>query len=169
MNWPHSLIDAAIIIIGLYFVYRGYKKGLVSQIIWFGSIVIGFIAGSYFCYNLADLLNFKLFGERGTIAISFAIIVLVTIIVLHIIGRWITKALNLSVIGLVNSILGAILNGVIYLVIIAIISTTGFYLTKKLEDYSKKTVVLEQILKWDKFVMDDRIMGKIEKAIDKID
>ncbi len=169
MNWPHNIIDLIIIIVGVIVIYKGYKKGLVRQIIWLGSIVIGFLVGSYFSYGLANLLGFRILNERLTIAVSFVILIVGTIFVMHFVAEWITKILNWSPVGVINAILGAILNGVIYLAIIAVVTTVGIQLIPKFDTYLKKTTVLKHIISLDKVIMDKRIIDRLEKTIEKID
>jgi membrane protein required for colicin V production len=169
MNWPHNIIDLIIIIVGVIVIYKGYKKGLVRQIIWLGSIVIGFLVGSYFSYGLANLLGFRMLNERLTIAVSFVILIVGTIFVMHFVAKWITKILNWSPVGVINAILGAILNGVIYLAIIAVVTTVGIQLIPKFDTYLEKTTVLKHIISLDKVIMDKRIIDRLEKTIEKID
>jgi hypothetical protein len=89
--------------------------------------------------------------------------------ILHFIGKWLTKILNLSVVGLANSLLGALLNGLIFLIIVMVVLNLGLFMTSKIDKYLQKTTVVSQVVKIDKWLMDKRIREKIEKVIDKLE
>jgi membrane protein required for colicin V production len=162
VNWPYYIIDAVFIIVGLFVIFRGYKKGAINQIIWLGSFISAFLVGSYFSYDLVGILGFEIISSGLTIAIAFIIIVLVTIFLMHLIGKWITKILNLSIIGLINSILGALLGSAIYLIIVAIVISLVMVVNPKINSHLEKTITFNQIMKFDRLIMDVRIIKMAE-------
>jgi membrane protein required for colicin V production len=169
MDWHLYFWDLALLVVGIIFIYKGFRKGLVNQIIWLISFAAGFFAASYFSFDLAQMLGFRLFNEGITTAVCFVVIFLSAIIILHLIGKWLTKILNLSVVGLANSLLGALLNGLIFFIIVMVVLNLGLFMTSKIDKYLQKTTVVSQVVKVDKWLMDKRIKERIEKVIDKLD
>lgn len=163
------MIDAAVVIIGILAIYRGYRNGLVNQVIWFVSFLVGYLVASRFAGAVAPLFDSFIPSESVAVGVSFVILVLATIIILRLIGKGITKALNLSVVGMVNSVAGAVLNGLVFLAVVLISLNVAVLIIPKAEDWIRDTVVLEKLTELNQVIGDDRITRGLEKAVSRLD
>jgi membrane protein required for colicin V production len=168
MSWEKYLIDiAAIALLALIF-YKGFKKGLINKAVWLGSFVVAYLLASMFSYDLAKLLNFKIHNENITIAVSFAVISGVTILGMYFIGKWLTKLINLSVVGMVNRILGGVLNALIYVILFIVALNLALILVPGVNKYLEQTLVVGQVAKATEKLADHRMIDKLRENIDKL-
>jgi len=168
MEWDLYFIDALLLSLLVFVFYKGYKKGVINQVVWLLSFVLAYFAGAYFCYRLAGLLDFPIYNKNVSVAVSFAVIFLLVIIGMYYLGKYLTKIVNLSVVGLVNSILGGLFNSLIYLAIVLSISNLALFALPKADDYLEKTVSLNQIVKFEKWFMDQDYIDEIKDGIEDL-
>ena len=88
-------------------IITGISKGFVAQIISLASLVIGVWAAFRFYTPLADVLG-KYITTEPTIlnVISFTLTVIVAVVLLNLLGRIITKVLEMAALGWANRLLG---------------------------------------------------------------
>ncbi len=165
MDWDLFFIDAILLSMLVIFFYKGYRKGIINQVIWFCSIILAYFVAAHFCYELADYAQFPVYDKNVSVAVSFVIIFLSVVTAMYYIGRYLTKLVNLTVVGVVNSMLGGLLNGLVYIIIIVSLSNVSLFLLPKDDKYFDKTVSLSELVKFEKWLMDQNYIDKIEKKI----
>lgn len=168
MDWSFYFIDAFLLSLLIYVFYRGYKRGVINQVIWLLSFVPAYFAGAYFCYSLAELFDFPIYGKNVSMAAAFAVIFLLVIIVMYLLGKYLTKIINLTVAGVVNSVLGGLFNALIYLVVVLSLSSFAIITLPGVDDYLNKATGLNQMVKFEKWLMDSKYIDKISDKVDDL-
>lgn len=122
------MLDIIILILLIYAAVRGYMSGFVVQSLTLVALVGGIWAGIKFNPVFSGwLIKAFSLGEHIAPYVSFAVIFLAVIIVIHFIGVFITKAFSKTVLGGLNRI-GGVLFGVAKMVFI--ISVVIFLIEK---------------------------------------
>lgn len=105
MNW----LDIALAIPLLWFMYKGFRNGLVIELASLAALVLGIFAALYFSFYAKNYLidNFEI-AERYLNIISFAITFLIVAIVVVLAGKIIDKLINIIALGILNRLAGAI-------------------------------------------------------------
>ncbi|MFI3268658.1 MAG: CvpA family protein [Rikenellaceae bacterium] len=100
-----SVFDIIFIIIFAIAIWLGFKKGLIVELCG----IIGVILGIYISYNFSDYIFAKLnITDEITQLISYVLIVVAVLVLVYILAKAVSKLLNLTGLGLVNKVLGAI-------------------------------------------------------------
>lgn len=90
-------------------IITGISKGLVEQLVSLVSLLMGVWAAFHFSSALAEWLNGYLHVEPRIINIcAFALTVLLTVLILNLIGKLITKTLSMASLGWANRLLGLV-------------------------------------------------------------
>jgi len=112
-----NLLDFLILIPVVWGCIRGFSKGLIIELATLIGMIVGILAAWYFSADLtAWLKDYFSFGPTVTRMISYALIFLAVMLVFWIIGKIITKVVDLVMLGWLNKLLGAVfglLKGVI--------------------------------------------------------
>jgi membrane protein required for colicin V production len=165
MEWKYVWIDVAVFgVVGLSF-YTGYKRGLINQVVWLGSFVVGYLAASRFCHPIAEGSGIKLYADEVTVAVAFVVVFLVIITVMHILARTISRALKPTVVGLANSILGALFTSLIYVVLMLVVLNLALILFPDIEDTLEKTWVASHGADLIDFLMERTPLDEIPDRI----
>lgn len=168
MTWDLWAFDTLILImVGLFF-YRGYKSGLVNQIVWLLSIVPAYLIGIRFCFTLYSLFGWELYDKNITVGIWFIIAFALVMIGMHYAGRAVTNLLNLSVVGVANSILGGCLNLAITVVVIVAVVNLGSILAPGPIREMEETVSVGVALRLEEWFMDSHLLGMLESGVDHL-
>jgi membrane protein required for colicin V production len=95
----------------LFGAYRGYQKGFVLEFIAIISFVLAIIGGFKLMHWGMDLLD-KYFDIGGHLLpyISFIVIFVAIILLVNLIGRFIKKIIDLTLLGAVDNLAGALLS-----------------------------------------------------------
>jgi len=103
-------------------VFKGLRKGLIVELASLASLFIGVYAGIYFSDYVAGLLikNFGL-NEVYTKAIAFSMIFIAVIVIIRLIAKAIEKLIDLTALGFVNKLLGALFSALKIALIISVI------------------------------------------------
>lgn len=168
MDWDLYFIDALLLSLLVVVFYKGFKKGVINQLIWLLSFVIAYFTAAYFCYNLADALDFPIYNKNVSVTIFFIVIFSLVIIGMYYLGKYLTKIINLTIVGVVNSILGGLFNSMIYLLIVLSISNVALFAIPKVDDYLDKTVSLNKMVKFEKWLMDSKYIDEIKGKVDDL-
>jgi len=128
MNWDLYLIDSGMLAILVILFYRGYKRGVINQAVWLGSFIVAYLAGVWLCFDLADLAGFPVYNKNISVALAFIILFSSVVTGMYYLGNYLTKIVNLTVIGLINSILGGLLNSLVYIIIVISLSNVILFL-----------------------------------------
>lgn len=105
------IIDWIILILLLLGVFRGWRTGLVKQIISIGGLVAGLLIAKL-CYAMVGDTLAPHLGNQTTLAqiLAFILIWIAVPAILGLLGELVTTVLDkLFVLGTVNSVLGALL------------------------------------------------------------
>ena len=156
MVWSSYLLDIVALAGLVFFFYRGYKRGLIGQAIWLGSFIV------------ANLAGFSIYSDKVTVALAFIVIFLLVIVGMNQVGKWLTKVINLSVIGRVNAILGGVLNSLIYVVVVLVFLNLTMILAPKVDRFLERTITIDEVAKAGKWVMDQRIIDRLKTEVEKI-
>jgi membrane protein required for colicin V production len=103
MNW----IDAAIVIVWLFFIVTSFQNGLVREVIGLGSVLAGLILAGLFYQDFADALLDSVDNETTKQMISFTIIFVATSILGQLIAMLVHPAIALMQLGIADQLAGA--------------------------------------------------------------
>jgi len=118
-----NLIDSICLIILIYGSYKGFKNGIVSELLSFFGILLGiYLSKTY--YLSVDKYLVTVFDSTNQLVslISVILIFTLTIILSKILSKLITKALNIMALGLLNKLIGSVFGLLKYLLILCIIT-----------------------------------------------
>ncbi len=117
-----NFLDFVIIIPLAWFLFKGFRKGLVIEIASLVALILGIYAAVYFSDFLGNFLvrNFGLAKEYVSV-VSFTLIFIGVIILIHFLGKAIEKVVNLMALGFMNKIAGAVFSMLKMLLIISIV------------------------------------------------
>lgn len=118
-----NLIDSICLIILIYGSYKGFKNGIVSEVLSFFGILLGiYLSKTY--YPAVDKYLATVFDSTNQLVtlISVILIFTLTIIVSKILSKVITKTLNILALGLLNKLIGSVFGLLKYLLILCIIT-----------------------------------------------
>lgn len=168
MAWDLYILDCLLLSMLVVISYKGYKRGVVNQVIWLSSFVLAYFVAAYFCYSIADLADFPAYNKNISVALAFIVVFSAVVTGMYYLGNYLTKILNLTIVGLINSMLGGLLNGLIYTIIVVSLSNVGLYLIPKADNYLDKTVSLRELVKFEKWLMDQNYIDKIKDEIEDL-
>lgn len=113
-----QLIDILLAIPLLFFIYNGWKKGLVREV----ATLVGLIAGIWACVHLsqqvAEWLNLD---SENSILIAFIITFIAVLVLTYLLGRCVEGLLKAAKLSLLNRLAGALLGAVKALCILAVL------------------------------------------------
>ena len=118
-----NLIDTICLIILIYGSYKGFKNGIVGEVLSFLGILLGiYLSKTY--YLVIDEYLVTVFDSTNQLVsiISVILIFSVTIILSKILSKLITKALNVMALGLLNKLIGSVFGLLKYLLILCIMT-----------------------------------------------
>ena len=118
-----NLIDSICLIILIYGSYKGFKNGIVSEVLSFFGILLGIYLSKKY-YLVVDEYLVTVFDSTNQLVslISVILIFTLTIILSKILSKVITKALNIMALGLLNKLIGSVFGLLKYLLILCIIT-----------------------------------------------
>ncbi|WMJ72575.1 CvpA family protein [Cytophagaceae bacterium ABcell3] len=101
-------IDIILIVLLLLGAYQGYRKGFLREIISFFALVAAIVAAFKLLNHGINLLKEHLPDSILLVFFSFLLIFVVVLIGLHLIGKILKKILDLTLLGHVDSLAGAL-------------------------------------------------------------
>ena len=117
-----SYIDIILSIPLLWGVYKGFKKGLIIQVATLIALVIGIYAGIEFCGLLSSYIKDSVnISAKFIPIVSFALIFILIVIVVHLLAKLLEKFINLVALGFINKLTGAIFGFLKAALILAVI------------------------------------------------
>jgi len=107
-------IDILLVIVIIISLWKGWQQGLIITIFTMLAWILGIIAALKLCTTVSILLrdHFNL-HSRFTPVISFIVIFLIIAITIAIIGKLLTKVIEVAQMGFINRALGAIVRVII--------------------------------------------------------
>lgn len=103
MNW----LDAAIVIVWLFFIVTAFQNGLVREIIGLGTTIGGIILAGLFYEDFADALLDSIDNETTKQMIAFTIIFATTAILGQLLAMLVHPAIALMQLGVADQLAGA--------------------------------------------------------------
>jgi membrane protein required for colicin V production len=117
-----NYIDILIGIPLLYGIYKGFSRGLLIEIATLAGLVLGVYVAVKFSGITEDFLREQLKMQASYMAyVAFGVTVLGVVIGLHLLGRLLTKLVDVICLGLFNKILGALLGAVKYFILVCVL------------------------------------------------
>lgn len=146
-----NYIDTIILLFLLYGAFRGFSKGLVIEIATLAGMVLGvYMAIKYSSYTEGILRDFLNVSSRYISYIALAITFIVVAVVVYIIGKLLTKIIDIISLGLVNKLLGTVLGIAKYFVIVCVLLMIMDALNEKFqflsEEARQKSLLLNPFL-----------------------
>tara|TARA_B100000941_G_C28086911_1_gene341598 strand:+ start:64 stop:537 length:474 start_codon:yes stop_codon:yes gene_type:complete len=127
-----NLIDSICLIILIYGSYKGFKNGIIGEVLSFLGILLGvYLSKTY--YLVVDKYLVTVFDSTNQLIslISVILIFTLTIIFSKILSKVITKTLNIMALGLLNKLIGSLFGLLKYLLILCIIT----FIFSKVNDF----------------------------------
>lgn len=117
-----NYIDIIILLFLLFGAFRGFSKGLIIEVATLAGLVLGvFVAIKYSPYTEGLLRDFLNISSRYLSYIALAITFLLVVIGVYLIGKMLTRLVDIISLGLVNKLFGAILGMAKYFLIVCVL------------------------------------------------
>ena len=117
-----KIIDLVIAIPVLWGIYKGYTKGLISEVAQFAALVLGVLLGTKLSYLFSGfLINTLGLSEDIVPVVSFALVFLAVLFGVFLLSKALTNAAKSISLGWLNSVGGMVLGGLKFLLVIGII------------------------------------------------
>lgn len=135
-----NYIDIIILIFLLYGAFRGFSRGLIIEV----ATLLGLVLGVYFSiryspYTEGVLRDFLNISSRYISYIALAVTFVVVAVVVYILGKLLTKVIDIIALGLVNKLLGTILGIVKYFIVVCVLLLITDVLNEKFHFLSEET------------------------------
>lgn len=132
----------------LFGAYQGYKKGFVLEIIAIISFILAIIGGFKLMHWGMDFLD-QYFDISGNLLpfISFIVIFIAIIVLINLVGKIFKKIIDLTLLGAVDNLAGAILSALKWVLGISIILwlSASFGLDIS-EDWTEESLLFEPVI-----------------------
>lgn len=113
-----QLIDILLAIPLLFFIYKGWKKGLVREV----ATLVGLLAGIWACVHLSQQVAVWLnLDSENAILIAFIVTFVAVLVLTYLLGRCVEGLLKAAKLSLLNRLAGALLGAVKALCILAVL------------------------------------------------
>ncbi len=135
-----NYIDIILLLFLLYGAYKGFREGLIIEIATLVGLFLGVYAAIKYSYYTEDLL--KDFFDLSTKYISYialAITFIVVIVAVYILGKILTKFIDVLSFGLLNKLLGTVLGIAKYFIIVGVLLLIVDALNSKFQFLSVET------------------------------
>lgn len=102
-----AILDIILLVCFVPAIVAGLSKGFVKQLVDLASILIGAWAAFHFSKMVSEWLQTQLTMDPKLLyVLSFAIIVVVTVLILNLVGQLICKVVNIASLGWLNRLAG---------------------------------------------------------------
>ncbi|MEI3155916.1 MAG: CvpA family protein [Odoribacter sp.] len=119
---------------------RGFSKGLIIEVATLLGLVFGvYVAIKYSSYTEDILVDFLNISSRYISYIALAVTFVLVAIVVYIIGKLLTKLIDIISLGLINKLLGTILGVAKYFVVVCVLLMIIDALNIKFQFLSEET------------------------------
>ena len=103
-----NVFDIVILVVLLFGLVKGFMKGLFIEIASLVALIGGIWGAIHFSYFVGDFLEESVtWSEKKISLAAFAITFILIIVVVSMLGKFLTKLADLAALGLVNKVLGA--------------------------------------------------------------
>lgn len=102
-----GLLDIVLGLLLAYGLYKGLRNGLFLEVASIIALVAGIYGSIHFSYVAADYLSERVSWDASYIKLAaFTITFVVIVIVVHLLGKFLTKIADFAMLGLVNTLAG---------------------------------------------------------------
>lgn len=146
-----NYIDIILILPLLYGAFKGFSKGLIVEVATLLGLVLGvYTAIRYSGYTEEFLRDFLNITSRHLSYIALGITFLIVVMLVCLLGKMLTKLIDMVSLGLINKLLGTVLGAAKYFVILCVVLLIADALDDKFHFISKETK--ESSLLFDPFL-----------------
>lgn len=116
-----NYIDVIILLPLLYGAYNGFSQGLIVEVSTLFALMLGVFISWKYAVNVEGLLKgFVALPESYAYYIAFAVTFLVVVVVMYLLGKLLTKLVDMVSLGLFNKLLGIVLGVVKAAIIVCV-------------------------------------------------
>lgn len=135
-----NYIDVVILIFLVWGAIQGFSKGLIIEIATLVGVILGiYFAIEYSSYTENFLHDFFNISSKYLAYIALAVTFLVVMLIMFVIGKLLTKLINIICLGLINKLLGTVLGVLKYAVILGVLLLIVDVLNEKFQFISEET------------------------------
>ena len=157
-----QLIDILLALPLLFFIYKGWKKGLVREV----ATLVGLLAGIWACVHLsqqvAEWLNLD---SENAILVAFIVTFIAVLVLTYMLGRCVEGLLKAAKLSLLNRLAGALLGTVKALCILAVLLNYVVMFDKQ-EVVIKPEVKESSLLYKPVYSVGNRLTASLKQFID---
>ena len=157
-----QLIDILLALPLLFFIYKGWKKGLVREV----ATLVGLLAGIWACVHLsqqvAEWLNLD---SENAILVAFIVTFIAVLVLTYMLGRCVEGLLKAAKLSLLNRLAGALLGTVKALCILAVLLNYVVMFDKQ-EAVIKPEVKESSLLYKPVYSVGNRLTASLKQFID---
>ena len=136
-----SFIDIIIILFLLWGAIEGFLKGLIIEVATLASLILGvYLAIRYSPYTEEILRDFLNVTSRYIAYIALAVTFVVVVSGVYVIGKLLTKLVDILTLGWVNKFIGSVFGIVKYMVIVCVLLLILDAVYSKFEFLSEETL-----------------------------
>ncbi len=136
-----SFIDIIIILFLLWGAIEGFLKGLIIEVATLASLILGvYLAIRYSPYTEEILRDFLNVTSRYIAYIALAVTFVVVVSGVYVIGKLLTKLVDILTLGWVNKFIGSVFGIVKYMVIVCVLLLILDAVNSKFEFLSEETL-----------------------------
>lgn len=136
-----NYIDIIILLFLLFGAFRGFSKGLVIEVATLAGLILGvYISIRYSSYTEGILRDFMNITSEYISYIALAVTFIVVLVGVYILGKLLTKLVDIISLGLVNKLLGTLFGVVKYFIIVCVLLMIVDALNEKFQFISEETI-----------------------------
>lgn len=136
-----NYIDIIILLFLLSGAFRGFSKGLVIEVATLAGLILGvYISIRYSSYTEGILRDFMNITSEYISYIALAVTFIVVVVGVYILGKLLTKLVDIISLGLVNKLLGTLFGVVKYFIIVCVLLMIVDALNEKFQFISEETI-----------------------------
>lgn len=116
------IIDILVLLVAIFAIFKGYKKGLIAALFSFAGLIIVMVAGIPLSIQMAKYFGGNTNNTKPWLPIAtFLLIAIIIMLLMKWIAALISAAFNWTLLGGINKLAGVCLFAFIYLTIISIL------------------------------------------------
>lgn len=156
-----NYIDIFILIVLVWFAYKGFTKGLVIELVSLIALGLGVYGGLKFSDTAAEFISGNVDTEYIPL-VSFTITFVVIVVVVFVIGKLIEKIINMVALKFINKLSGAVFGVLKMALIMSVLLTIIESYDQKLGFIPKETKETS-LLYYPLLEVSNKILPEIEK------
>ena len=135
--FPMNILDIVIIIPLVFGAFKGFRKGLLMELVSLLSLLLAVVSSFYFMQQGVVLLSPYLGDDNSLLPVfSFVIIFIVVLMGVFYLGKILKKILDVTLLGSIDDVAGAILGllkwGLVFSLFLWLLIREGFFFQKNL-------------------------------------